>query len=194
VVHAYEVLPPIGARRMSLYKMGPKAVLGEYVDGVLVERPASDRDPAILHEAREMLREHRRTRADGQGIEIEGAWSILEQLGLDGSLALDEGDGDRDDVKRTPMDETLRRAYLRRLASDQERFTEPYFLKIVSNLLGSGDYDGAVEFDPGVDTNWEVTSYMFDVPGEHVISWRGLENFAGPAASNDLKITVVPTV
>jgi len=131
---------------------------------------------------------------DGQGIEIDGAWSTLEQLGLDGSLALDEGDGDRDDVKRTPMDETLRRAYLRRLASDQGHFAEPDFLKVVYNLLGSGDYDGAVYFGPGVDTNREVTSYVSDVQWEHVISRRDLEHFADPAASTDLKITVVPNV
>jgi hypothetical protein len=182
VVHVYEVLPPIKSKLIPLYQMGPKAVLGEYVDGVLVDRPSADRDPALLEEARGVL-----PQSSTGSIDLEQAWAVLTQLSLDGTLLLDDGS---QSTSATPMDEALRRATLHRLAAGQERFSVADFRRVVCNLYGGGSYDGVVEPGPGVDTNWEITRYTFRTLGEHVISWHGLEHFAGPAASNEIKIMV----
>lgn len=48
-----------------------------------------------------------------------------------------------------------------------------------------GIYDGAVLPSPGVDTNYEITSYTFHEPGVHRIQWR-----AGEQMSNVLCVEV----
>ncbi|MCL4849213.1 MAG: hypothetical protein KJ066_21880 [Acidobacteria bacterium] len=47
-------------------------------------------------------------------------------------------------------------------------------------------YDGAVVEGPGVDFNYEITSYTFDAPGRHRIEWQ-----LGALRSNVLEIEVV---
>jgi hypothetical protein len=47
-------------------------------------------------------------------------------------------------------------------------------------------YDGPVLAGPGVDFNWEITSYRFGEPGRHVIVWE-----PGELRSNELTIDVV---
>ena len=34
-------------------------------------------------------------------------------------------------------------------------------------------YDGRVINSPGIDFNYEVSTYTFDTPGEHTIQWKG---------------------
>jgi hypothetical protein len=46
-------------------------------------------------------------------------------------------------------------------------------------------YDGAVVAGPGVDFNYEITSYTFDAPGRHRIQWQ-----LGALRSNVLEIEV----
>jgi hypothetical protein len=52
---------------------------------------------------------------------------------------------------------------------------------------GVTTYDGRVVPSPGVDFNYEVTTYTFTAPGPHFIQWRG----AG-RESNVIEIEVVP--
>jgi hypothetical protein len=47
-------------------------------------------------------------------------------------------------------------------------------------------YDGPVLDGPGVDFNWEITSYRFAEPGRHVIVWE-----PGDLRSNVLTVDVV---
>jgi hypothetical protein len=47
-------------------------------------------------------------------------------------------------------------------------------------------YDGPVLDGPGVDFNWEITSYRFSDPGRHSIVWE-----PGDVRSNDLPLDVV---
>lgn len=51
---------------------------------------------------------------------------------------------------------------------------------------GPAVYDGAVVQSPGVDFNYEVTTYTFDTPGPHRIQWRD-----GGLASNVLELEIV---
>jgi hypothetical protein len=53
-------------------------------------------------------------------------------------------------------------------------------------LTPSEPYDGHVVPGPGIDANYEITRYRFDVPGIHTISWR-----LGELASNVLRIEVM---
>jgi len=46
-------------------------------------------------------------------------------------------------------------------------------------------YDGAVQPSPGIDYNFEITEYRFDIPGIYCIQWR-----PGRYRSNVLLITV----
>ncbi|GAA3010552.1 hypothetical protein [Actinokineospora diospyrosa] len=46
-------------------------------------------------------------------------------------------------------------------------------------------YDGRVLPSPGVDTNYEVTTYTFTTPGTHTIQWR-----LGPLTSNLLTLKI----
>jgi hypothetical protein len=48
-----------------------------------------------------------------------------------------------------------------------------------------GTYDGRVAVGPGVDTNYEITSYRFQTPGVHSIVWQ-----LGPWTSNEMRIVV----
>jgi hypothetical protein len=50
-----------------------------------------------------------------------------------------------------------------------------------------GAYDGRVLQSPGVDYNYDITSYTFDTPGRHTIQWR-----MGELRSNTLDLKVVP--
>ncbi len=34
------------------------------------------------------------------------------------------------------------------------------------------EYDGRVSTGPGIDSNYDVTTYTFDTPGEHQIVWQ----------------------
>jgi hypothetical protein len=52
--------------------------------------------------------------------------------------------------------------------------------------LEPATYDGPVLAGPGVDFNWEITSYRFGEPGRHVIVWE-----PGELRSNELTIDVV---
>jgi len=45
-------------------------------------------------------------------------------------------------------------------------------------------YDGRVGKSPGVDFNYEVSTYTFDTPGEHAIQWKG----GGHPIQGDLKL------
>lgn len=47
-------------------------------------------------------------------------------------------------------------------------------------------YDGEIEHGPGVDFNWEITTYSFDAPGRHEIRWE-IEGLT----SNTLHVEVV---
>ena len=47
-------------------------------------------------------------------------------------------------------------------------------------------YDGAVLKSPGVDYNYDITSYRFDTPGRHQIYWQ-----MGELRSNTLELDVV---
>ena len=49
------------------------------------------------------------------------------------------------------------------------------------------DYDGRVLPSPGIDHNFETTSYKFNRPGEHELTWR-----IGELESNTLAIDVRP--
>jgi hypothetical protein len=51
--------------------------------------------------------------------------------------------------------------------------------------LEPGDYDGVTLPGPGIDANFEATTYAFDEPGEHEIVWE-----AGGLRSNVLRIRV----
>ena len=48
-------------------------------------------------------------------------------------------------------------------------------------------YDGRVLESPGVDYNYDITSYTFDSPGRHTVQWR-----MGELRSNTLELEVVP--
>lgn len=53
----------------------------------------------------------------------------------------------------------------------------------------SGDalaYDGRVLKSPGVDYNYDITAYRFDVPGKHTIHWQ-----MGELRSNTLELEIV---
>jgi hypothetical protein len=50
-----------------------------------------------------------------------------------------------------------------------------------------GSYDGRVLQSPGVDWNYEVTTYRFTAPGPHRIQWR-----ADGRESNVIEIEVAP--
>ena len=55
-------------------------------------------------------------------------------------------------------------------------------------------YNGMVDQSPGVDFNFEVTTYTFTTPGVHTIQWRGTGLWSyenPPPTSNILNITVV---
>lgn len=47
-------------------------------------------------------------------------------------------------------------------------------------------YDGRVLKSPGVDYNYDITTYTFDAPGRHKIHWQ-----MGELRSNTLKLEVV---
>jgi hypothetical protein len=46
-------------------------------------------------------------------------------------------------------------------------------------------YDGRVLTGPGLDFNWDITTYGFDQPGPHRIEWR-----LGDVHSNTLTVTI----
>lgn len=48
-------------------------------------------------------------------------------------------------------------------------------------------YDGRVLQSPGVDYNYEITTYTFDAPGRHAIQWR-----MDDLRSNTLELEIVP--
>jgi hypothetical protein len=48
-------------------------------------------------------------------------------------------------------------------------------------------YDGRVLKSPGVDYNYDITTYTFDAPGRHTIQWR-----MGDLRSNTLELEIVP--
>lgn len=48
-------------------------------------------------------------------------------------------------------------------------------------------YDGAVEPGPGLDTNFEISEFLFETPGRHTVVWH-----VGAWTSNTLVFTVVP--
>ncbi len=53
---------------------------------------------------------------------------------------------------------------------------------------GEGEaYDGRVLESPGVDYNYDITTYAFDEPGRHTIQWR-----MGDLRSNTLELDVLP--
>jgi hypothetical protein len=52
--------------------------------------------------------------------------------------------------------------------------------------LEPATYDGPVLDGPGVDFNWEITSYRFAEPGRYVIVWE-----PGDLRSNELIVDVV---
>jgi hypothetical protein len=54
--------------------------------------------------------------------------------------------------------------------------------------LEPGEYDGRVLPGPGIDHNFETTSYTFDSPGRHELTWR-----IGALISNRLTIEVRPS-
>ena len=188
VVHVYEVLPPLSWHE-ALYQMGPKLILGEYVDGVLhAVRPAGD--PVQLEEAGEVFAVYD-TDSTGE-LSLEQLWEALGQLHMRGLLSPTSraAGGGSDPAVAQPLSE-WHRTQLRHIAGG-DRLDRPGFTRLVGNLLGRGGYDGAVDAGPGIDTSWEVTRYRFDTPGEHLISWHGLEHFAGCAPSNVLRINVMP--
>ncbi len=47
-------------------------------------------------------------------------------------------------------------------------------------------YDGRVLNSPGVDYNYDITTYIFDTPGNHEIYWK-----IGELRSNTLKLKIV---
>ncbi len=200
VVHVYEAFAPPAGRAATLYRMGPKAVLGEYVDGELVAVSARDETEArgaLLDEAREVFDACDRGRTGELG--LEALRKALALLSLDGlicpegeSCGADEGGGGGggEGGGEGGGAASAVRDILRGLVGG-ENVGAPSFLRLAANLLGGGDYDGAVDAAPGVDANWRVTRHAFDEIGEHVISWHGLEHFAGVAASNELRIRVV---
>ena len=49
------------------------------------------------------------------------------------------------------------------------------------------EYDGRVLPSPGIDHNFETTTYTFKRPGEHELTWQ-----IGELQSNTLKIEVRP--
>ena len=49
---------------------------------------------------------------------------------------------------------------------------------------GLAVYNGRVMKSPGVDFNYEISSYTFDKPGEHTIEWKG----GGHPIQADLKL------
>jgi hypothetical protein len=51
--------------------------------------------------------------------------------------------------------------------------------------LAPAEYDGRVLPGPGIDDNFETTSYAFDEPGRHELTWR-----IGELRSNTLTIEV----
>ncbi len=51
--------------------------------------------------------------------------------------------------------------------------------------LHPSSYDGRVLAGPGIDTNYEIAHYRFEVPGHHTIQWR-----ASPYVSNTLDLDV----
>ena len=53
--------------------------------------------------------------------------------------------------------------------------------------LAPGTYDGRVLDSPGMDTNFEPTTYAFDEPGRHELVWR-----IDDLVSNTLEVDVRP--
>ncbi len=49
---------------------------------------------------------------------------------------------------------------------------------------GLAGYDGRVSKSPGVDFNYEVSTYVFNTSGEHTIQWKG----GGHPIEGDLKL------
>lgn len=189
IIHVYEIVPPL-AHHVPLYEMGPKAVLGEYVDGAL-HIAKETADPMLVAEAQAVFVQH--DHGSAGKLSLDNLWAVLRELGLHHLLKLDDetdaSSGADETVARPLHDE--QRANLRRIAGC-DAIGEADFLALVRNLYGAGSYDGAVSEGPGVDTMWEVTTHIFDTPGVHVISWHGLEHFAGCAPSNELHINVMP--
>ncbi len=64
---------------------------------------------------------------------------------------------------------------------------------VTATVVGDSDpfipdvYDGTVLPSPGVDYNWDITSYRFSAPGRRTIQWR-----LGKYASNVLVLEIVP--
>lgn len=54
--------------------------------------------------------------------------------------------------------------------------------------LAPGEYDGRVIPSPGVDDNFEITSYTFRRPGRHELTWR-----VNDLVSNTLTVEVRET-
>jgi hypothetical protein len=178
VLHVCEVLPPLASPAdAQLYCMGPKAVLGEYVNGDLVGRRGDGPAAAELRaEAREAF-----AVADAAGtgaLGLDGFVAAMRTVGLDALLQGADG-------RPAAAADVLR-------VAGSERIDASAFERLAAHVLGAGEYDGAVEPGPGVDVNWEVTRHTFGTPGEHTISWHGLEHFAGLAPSNVLTVTVLP--
>ncbi len=63
---------------------------------------------------------------------------------------------------------------------------------ITEKFVQIGAYDGMTTSSPGVDFNYEITSYRFDHPGVHTIEWNGAGFNEGmkDLKSNTLKIEV----
>jgi hypothetical protein len=187
VVHVYEVLPPL-AQLVPLYTMGPKPVLGEYVDGILIERAPQHSSESVLEEAAEVF-DQMCPSSSAAALSLEQLWEALGLLSFGDLL----GDRPASEVEHSSQRKLAasQRESLRKAIGD-EQLDRASFLRLVANLAGQSQYDGALDAGPGVDTNWAVTRYTFDTPGEHLISWHGLEHFAGWSASNELRINVLP--
>jgi len=181
VVHVYEVLSPLA---QPLHRAGhQKAVLGEYIDGKLHVPAGSVSNPAALE----------RARADFDNLAVDkGSDTIsLDQLWL--ALGkLDIGHGHNAQVLLADVGAWERSAALRRLAGG-ERMARDDFVELARCLMHRDEAAAAAaDSGPGVDLQWAMTRHTFEQPGEHTISWHGLELFAGWAPSNTLRINIVP--
>lgn len=145
----------------------------------------------------------------GKGaLSVEELWRALCMLSLDGTLGdesasqpmLHSAGGCNVDAKQTmairssaaqPLS-AWQRSRLKQICGDGPGIGRMVFSRLILNLWNRDDYDGVMEDGPGIDTNWAVTRHRFRHPGEHTISWHGLEHHAGCAPSNVLTINVMP--
>ena len=209
VVHILEALAP--TRHQSLCRTGRlKAVLGDYVDGVLAEQPECSAETTSLAAA-VFDRCCDEPRADA--LSLEQLWEALGQIGIGGERSAQDlllvGDGGEVGGSRRARLCGVQRTHLRRIAGG-DRLSKSTFLQLAANLAeytaaggaAAGGASTAAAEDgtpssmvsgPGIDVQWAVTRHKFTTPGEHLISWHGLEVHApGCAASNALRINVMP--